>query len=94
MSLEGQIADAVIAAAEANKPAIVAAIQAAEGGVEAFIGKAVDNVKPSGALALVWEVLKPSVKAELVALEAQVPGAVIFNVLDSEAHALAKSLGG
>lgn len=95
MTIQGSIADAIIAAAEANKAAVVAAIQGAEGGVEAFLANAVNNVKPGGAvLPIVWGALKPSIIAELVSLETQYPGTVIFQLLDAEAHTLAKQIGG
>ena len=94
-SFEGQIADAAVAALEANKPAVVAAISTAEGGVEAIITNAVNNFQPKGTvLPLVWGVIKPAVIAELVSLEAQESGTVIFALIDAEAHTLAKDLGG
>ena len=94
-TLQGQIADAIIAAAENNKDAIIAAIQAAENGLEAFLAQAVDNVQPpKGLLSLIWPTIKSAIIQELMALEAATPGSVIFGILDTEAHALAKSIGG
>ena len=94
-TFEGQIADALVTALEANKPTVIAAITGAEGGVEAFIANALNNFKPGGAiLPLVWDALKPAVLAELVALETQESGTVIFGIIDAEAHTIATSLGG
>lgn len=94
-SFEGQIADTLVSVLEANKATVIADINAAEGGAEAVIASAVNNFKPGGVvLPLVWNSIKPAVLAELVALEAQESGAVIFPLIDAEAHALAKSLGG
>jgi hypothetical protein len=92
---EGAIADAIIAAAEANKPAVLAAINAAEGGVEAFLTNVVNSVKPNGMiLPTVWSIIKPSIVGELTSVEAQYPGTVIYALLDAEAHVFAKSIGG
>jgi hypothetical protein len=94
-SFEGQLADAIISAAEANKATIIAAVTTAEGGVTQFITAALNQYKPGGAiLPLVWDALKPAIVNELVSLESQESGAAIFALLDAEAHAFAKTLGG
>ena len=94
-AFEGQIADAIIAAAELNKTVIIDAINSVEGGVEAFLANAVNNVKPNGAiLPLIWNAVKPSIVSELAKVEAANPGTVIFALIDAEVHTLAKSIGG
>ncbi|MDE2100976.1 MAG: hypothetical protein KGL39_27265 [Patescibacteria group bacterium] len=93
--IEGKIADAVIAYAEQNKAQVIEAINAAEGGLEAFLEKAVDSVQVKGVvLPIVWPSVKAALVQELKTLETQNPGSVIFELLDQEAHAFAKSLGG
>jgi hypothetical protein len=94
---EGAIADAILAAVDspAGQSAVIGAINAMEGGVTAFLATAVNNFKPTGAiLPLVWNALKPAVLTELAAIESANPGSVIFALLDADAHALAKSVGG
>lgn len=95
ITIQGQVADALLSAVETQKPAIVAAIQQGEGNLEQFLETAVDGIKPpNGILAVVWPMLKPSIISELKTLEAQEPGSVIYALIDTEARTLAKSLGG
>jgi hypothetical protein len=96
-TIEAKIADAIIAYGEQPnvKQAIVDAIDRSEGGIEAFLEKAVDSVTVRGlVLPIVWPQIRAGIVAELKALEAQEPGSVIFKLLDKEAHAFAASLGG
>jgi hypothetical protein len=94
MTIEGSVADTILSAAEANRPAIIAAITSAEGGLESFLSAALENIKPVGLVGTVWALIKPALLSELLALEAKESGSVIFAFLDVEAHAFAKSLGG
>lgn len=94
---EGVIADALLAAVDspAGQAAVVGAINAMEGGVTAFLTTTINNFKPGGAiLPLVWDALKPAVVTELAAIESANPGSVIFALLDADAVAFAKSVGG
>lgn len=94
-TLEGTIADALVTVLESNKAAVIADINAAEGGIEAFIANAVNNYKPGGAiLPIIWPTIKAAVIAELVSLETQESGAVLFPIIDSEAKTIAKNVGG
>jgi hypothetical protein len=93
----GQIADAIIAAAEtpAGTAAILGVINGLEGGLETFLTNTVNNVKPTGAiLPLVWDALKPTIVGELTALETANPGTVLLSMLENDATAWAKSIGG
>lgn len=96
--LAGQIAAALIKAAEANPQAVIAVINSIEGGIEGRINAWVESVNLSpndGAiLPVVFNTLKPLFVAELQKIEAENSGAVIFAILDAEAHALEAKLGG
>lgn len=95
MSFGGDLADAILKAAEANKTAIEAIIASGEADIEGLVLGAIKNMPaPHGALAIVF----PAIESELASF---VKGAVakygadaIFIALDAEAHALAKQLGG
>ena len=90
----GQVADAIIAAAELEKQPLIDALSKLEGGAETAIAAFVNNLQVHGALALVADPFKKAVVEQLVALEQKYPGSVLFNIIDAEAHALAKSIGG
>jgi hypothetical protein len=94
-TLEGQIADALLAAVQKNQSNIVAAINGAEGGLAAFITNELNTVKIGNAFEqALFDVIKPTAVAELVAVESQYSGSVIFQWAMVKAAAWAKELGG
>lgn len=92
-SLAAKIAALAVAALEANKDSVVAALSAAEGGVEAKIAQIVDGyAPPAGALAYVWPFIKPAIVAELAKAEAEAPGSVLYAWIDDELKAFTAKL--
>ena len=66
-----------------------------EGGIESAIANAIKNApKPGGLLGIVFPALEAGIDKYAVALVAQYGPEVVFNFIDAEAHAFAKSLGG
>lgn len=95
MTTSGQIADALIAAAQSNKAEVLAALSAAEGGLEAAVVAAIKNApKPGGLLGIAFPAIEASLVAEVQRLIAQNGPEVIFDFLAGEAQQYAKSLGG
>ena len=91
----GELADVIVKAAETNKPAILAAIQAGEGGVERAIVNAIKSApKGSGPLSLALPLIESELVAYVQQLVAKEGPEVVFDFLDAEAHNFAKSLGG
>lgn len=94
-SLEGQIADALLAAVQKNQPAIVAAINGAEGGLTAFLTNEINSVKIGNTFEqILFDTIKPTAIAELVALEQANGGSVVFAWALAKAEAWAKEMGG
>ncbi|MDE2098140.1 MAG: hypothetical protein KGL39_12875 [Patescibacteria group bacterium] len=93
-TFQGQVADAIIAAAEIEKQPLVDALTKLEGGAVTAITAFVNNLKVNGALARVAGPFKNAVINQLVALEQKYPGSVLFGIIDAEAHTLAKQIGG
>lgn len=91
----GGIADALVAAAEANKSEVLAALTAAEGGVEAAIVAVIQNLPmPGGIIGIAFPAIKGSLEAEVAKLVQANGPEIVFDFLDAEAHALAQKLGG
>ena len=94
-SFEGQIADAALAAFEANKASIVAAITNAEGGLQGFINAELGTIQVSNVYEnILLQGLKPFIISTLVGIETANPGTVIYAWADVKLKAFAASLGG
>ena len=91
----GELADFAVAELEANKPAVLSLIQAAEGGVEGAIVNALKNApKPPGLLGTVFPIVEAGFAKYAQQLVAKYGPEVVFNFIDTEAHVFAKQLGG
>lgn len=80
---------------ESNKPAVLAAIQQAEGGVQAFIVNAIKNApKPSGLLGTLYSALEPSLENYVAGLITTSGPEVVYDFIDAEIAAELKALEG
>jgi hypothetical protein len=91
----GVILDFVKSEFDANKPAVLAAIAAGEGGVEAFIVKGIKNApRPNGILGSLFPLLEGSLENYVQKLVAANGPEVVFDFIDRELADEAKALGG
>jgi hypothetical protein len=80
---------------DTNKPAVLAAIQQLEGGVESFIVNAIKTApKPSGLLGTLYAALEPSLISYVQGLITNSGPEVVFDFIEAELVAEIKTLGG
>lgn len=90
----GEFADFIKSEYEANKPAVLAAIQAGEGGAEAFLVNLIQNAQFSGVLGMIASIVKPQAEAFVQGLVTKYGPEVVYAFIDAEIAAEAKRLGG
>ncbi len=94
MSAEGQVLDVLKRVYEADKPQALAIIQAAEGGIEAFLRTAIENAHAGGIAGLVVSEFKAAVIADLDAYVAAHGPEVVYDWIDALLADEAAKLGG
>ena len=94
-NIVGQLADFAVTELEANKPAVLQLIQQAEGGVEGAIVQSIKNLpKPGGILGAAFPILEAGLAKYAAQLVSTYGPEIVFEFIDLEAKAFAKSLGG
>jgi hypothetical protein len=94
-TVAGTVADFIKQELEANKPAVLAAIQQAEGGVEGVIISAIEGAPaPGGILGMLFKSLRPQLEAYVKNLVATQGPEIVFDFIDGAITAEAKALGG
>lgn len=95
MSLEAEIADAVVAAIVAGKDKITAFLGTAEAAGSVAVKNAVKNLpKPGGLVGYVLPVVEAELNAEVDVLVNKFTPEDLYALVLAEAKAIAKSLGG
>lgn len=93
--VELAVIDFVKSTYEANKPAVLTAINQAEGGVEAFIVNAIKNApKPGGLLGTLYGILEPQLETYVKNLVAQAGAEVVYTFIDDELAHIQHAVGG
>jgi hypothetical protein len=94
-SFEGEVADVVKSAYESNKPAVLAAIQAAEGGAQAFIVNAIKNApKQSGIVGELLPFVEGQLESAVAAQLVKYGPEYVYTFVDGLLTAEAAKLGG
>ena len=93
-SLEGQALDVLKSLFESDKPAALAAIQAAEGGIEGFIVNAIKNAQFTGIAGMLAKAFEPSLESGVAAYVASHGPEVVYEWIDALIAEEAKKLGG
>lgn len=95
MSLEGQIADAVVAAIVAGKDKITAFLGTAEASGSVAVKNAIKNLpKPGGLVGYVLPVVETELNAEIDILVNKFGPDELYSLVLAEAQSIAKSVGG